>query len=833
MSTNQRHLGPYELQQRLSGTRYHESWKARDQQHQRQVEITILHLQETNATALISRFLYETKNLTALNHPSIAKIYEVQAFTSSEQFETMDGAAQSHAYIVREYIDGMSLANYIDATSRVGDFPALTDIYRILAPASSALDYAHQHGIIHSRLKPTHILFTRPEAPEESQGETKLVGFGMHNMQSPLTLPVEDAAYISPEVAQGQMVNTRSDIYTLGVILYELCTGTLPFQGDTTSDMLLQHIHAAPMSPALINPQIVPGMTAIILRCLAKDPSARFPTGAALTAALSRVATTPSMTRMGQSDAGSSGNRLTPWFTPAQVKIDETYLSPQRSERLPEPTVSDAETRENVAGTYHIADVPTALPSAPTSSVNALTPDGSHTPSHTDAVAHSPRSASDLLSAMETQRLRPESHGNTPVQAAPPALPPGPPHLPARGAGFWRTSRGKRLTIVVSALLCLAVIAAGLAAFFTSQHYGIAAPSLSGHAFFVSSGLLDPNNPKGIVDGLQIDLTNIPAPAPGKSYYAWLLGDTDTSIAAPPLALGTLSLLNGHVSNAYNSPQNDNLLSRYSRFLVTEEDAVAPPTNPSLDTSTWRYGAVFSRVPSPEDTQNHFSLLDHLRHLLAQDPKLAKVGLTGGLDIWLFRNSLKVLEWSGSARDAYNSGDTGLIQRQAVRILDYLDGTQYVQTENIPSTLAPVLVDPKIARVALLEVSQSQEPPGYLKHIGNHLREITNSPNVNVSQKQLATEINRAINNVQAWYLGVHDDAAQLIHMNPAQLRQASTLATLNHMFKLANNAFVGETDSATNQVKEGVSQIHYKAQRLATFDIVACNDNEITRPCV
>ncbi|GCE17877.1 hypothetical protein [Dictyobacter kobayashii] len=226
-------------------------------------------------------------------------------------------------------------------------------------------------------------------------------------------------------------------------------------------------------------------------------------------------------------------------------------------------------------------------------------------------------------------------------------------------------------------------------------------------------------------------------------------------------------------------------------------------------------------------------MLDHLRHLLAQDPKLAKVGLTGGLDIWLFRNSLKILEWAGSARDSYNSGNTGLIQRQAVRILDYLDGTQYVQTENIPSDIQPILVDPKIARVALLEVSQSEEPPGYLKHIGNHLREIISSPNVNDSQKKLANEINLAINNVQSWYLGVHDDAAQLIHMSPQQLHQPGTMMTLNHMFKLANNAFVGETDPATNQVKEGVSQIHYEAQRLATFDIMACSNNETSRPCV
>ncbi|GCE17879.1 serine/threonine protein kinase [Dictyobacter kobayashii] len=163
MSMSQRYLGPYELRQRLSSTHQYESWKAWDRQQQREVEITILHLQEVNASGFMSRFFYETKNLTILNHPSIAKIYEVQVFPSTDLAEQTDGFGAGNACIVREYIDGMSLADYIDATSRGGDFPALADIYHILAPICSALDYAHQHGIIHSRLKPTHILFTRPE----------------------------------------------------------------------------------------------------------------------------------------------------------------------------------------------------------------------------------------------------------------------------------------------------------------------------------------------------------------------------------------------------------------------------------------------------------------------------------------------------------------------------------------------------------------------------------------------------------------------------------------------------------------------------------------------
>ncbi|GER87092.1 hypothetical protein KDW_12540 [Dictyobacter vulcani] len=652
-------------------------------------------------------------------------------------------------------------------------------------------------------------MFEREPDSQEPLGEAKLTGFGLHNILSPLVLPAEDAAYISPEVAQGQTENIRSDIYSLGVILYELCTGTLPFHGDSVAELLQQHIHATPMSPALINPHIVPGLTAIILRCLAKEPAARFPTAAALVAAVAKVLNAPTSSRLGQSGTAISGNRLTPRGTSLDAMDDVTYLSPQVSGAFTQLPL----TAQTQSGEYTQAPMMTPLPAVSVSNSG-----------HTQMAVSSGQSQG-MLSAQPTQQL--EGHG----ASTPDLQPQQAPNLIR--AGRRNRSRKKNLAIWASVLLCLLVVGAGLMTFLLLQRQSAAAETLSGHAFFVSSGLIDSNNPNGIVDGLQLDLSHIPAPQAGKSYYAWLLGDNDANVTIPALSLGTLQILNGRVSKSFTSNDNKNLLSRYSRFLVTEEDASMPPANPSLDQNTWRYGAFFSQVPSPEDTQNHYSLLDHLRHLLAQDPKLASVGLSGGLDIWLFRNTLKILEWSGSARDAYRSGDTGLMQRQAVRILDYLDGTQYVQTEKIPANLSPILVDPKIARVALLEVSQSESPPAYLLHIGNHLHEISFAPNVNGDQKKLATEINVAINNVKSWFLGVHDDAAAIIHMSPDQLRKPETLARLNHMFKLANNAFVGETDPATNQVREGVSQIHYKAQQLATFDVMACSASKASKSCI
>jgi hypothetical protein len=323
----------------------------------------------------------------------------------------------------------------------------------------------------------------------------------------------------------------------------------------------------------------------------------------------------------------------------------------------------------------------------------------------------------------------------------------------------------------------------------------------------------------GIADQFQISLQNIQPPAIGKSYYVWLLSDSKTQ--ALPLLLGTLPVRNGQATMTYaGDSHHTDILASYSRFLVTEEDASTPPVNYTLDKRAWIFGAAFSEVPNPKDTAEHFSLLDHLRHLLAQDPKLKAAGLIGGLDIWLFRNTQKLLEWAGSARDA---SDPAFMQRQLIRILDYLDGSQFVGTEKLPPGLAPIEVNPTIAHVALLEIDPTQTPPGYLKHIGTHLREITQSPGVSADQQALAVRINNAIDNVQFWLENVHKDTETLLQMPAKQLLQPGATKILDDLLTQANYAFIGQTDPNTLQVKEGVAQIHYNIQRLATFNIQPC----------
>ena len=817
MNSNRRYLGPYQLRNRLEGNGTGEVWQAFDEQQQRVVAVSVLHVDAQDASELIPRFLYETKNLRNLQHPNIAQILDVQVTSPSGNHQQ-----PTDAYIVTEYVEGPSLADYLAATSHIGKFPTVANLYQMLAPIASALDYAHQNGIIHGRINPTSIVFDARMATENSPGEPRLINFGTHGMQPPLALPIYEVYYISPEIAQGHTENTRSDLYSLGIILYELATGTHPFQGDTVADVMMQQIHATPMSPVLINPRVVPALTAVIMRCLAKEPAARFPTVSAMVSALDRVMKSPASISLGLSNPGFSD--ASPYQTPtiSPVNTRNPSSNPGYTPLPPVPLPSAQPISFETVPTVHQANQPSSsFSSAPQASGTDFSGDASPTfltPAHNSMQAH--------LSTAQTMR--------TPLPSVPaaPSVPysSGAPSLAARPP----VRPNRRLLPLLLALALVAVLViSGLAAFLLHPFSSSSVNNgpIFGHTFFTSSGLLNQNDTSGITDGIQLDLQNLPNPQSGKGYYAWLLADTDTTDISP-VALGRLTVLNGHATKTFVDPQNNDLLAKYSRFLVTEEDASTPPNNPSLDTANWRFAAFFSRVPNPDDTAHHYSVLDHLRHLLAQDPTLKGVGLDGGLDTWLFRNTLKILEWSGSARDAFKTHDSELIRRQSIRVLDYLDGTQLVTTENIPSDLSPILVDPTIGKVGMFQISPDQNPPGYLKHIGNHLREISLSAHVTPTQQRTANKMNVALNNVHGWLDSVHSVANQLVHMTPDQLREPQTLTLLNTMFNQATAAFVGQTDPNTNEVKEGVSQIHYEAQSLATFDVQGCSSANVKNFC-
>jgi hypothetical protein len=378
--------------------------------------------------------------------------------------------------------------------------------------------------------------------------------------------------------------------------------------------------------------------------------------------------------------------------------------------------------------------------------------------------------------------------------------------------------RNNRLVVLIAALLLLLLLGSGLGTFYLLSHQ--AAPPLFttnpivGHAFFISSGEFIENSSQGFNDQLQINLSNIPNPAPGKSYYAWLLGDKNQS-NAQAILLGKLSVDHGNVHFPYRGNQNHtNLFKFASRILITEENANIKPANPSPDKRTWRYNAEISQTLDPKDTAHHLSMLDHLRDLLAEDTPASGIVIYGGLDTQLLRQTEKILEWAGSARDEKKS--IPLMRNQFIRILDYLDGDANVQAD-VP-TGTPMLVRAPFA--ILGPDTSSTQNIDYLDEITAHLNTIARLPGGTPDKLKLIAEIRTALGNMKKWLEQVRQDVKQLINMTGAQLLQSATLSILDNMYSQAFYAYIGRLNPSTDEEQPGVIQMYYYTEHLATFDI-------------
>lgn len=381
-----------------------------------------------------------------------------------------------------------------------------------------------------------------------------------------------------------------------------------------------------------------------------------------------------------------------------------------------------------------------------------------------------------------------------------------------------RQRRGEFIGLL--AILIIILIGSGLAKFFLFAHpEDVAATTnqIVGHAFFVSSGQLNEGNSQGNNDELQIELQNVPTLAHGNNYYAWLLNDENQS-PTRFISLGALSVDHGYVHFHYSGDQqHTNLISVTSRLLITEENASSVPNQPSLDRARWRYYAEIPQKPASLKQQP--AALNCLRALLDGGASLQELGVQGGLNIQLLKNTAKVLEWVYSARDSWDSRDTEFIHRQVVRTLDYLDGVGAVQLDVPPGT--SLLVKPSFAQVPLLTSTPNQAPDSYPHLISDQLTCLISTPSIKEEMRMLAIQSRQALSeNVQPRLTRVRQDAKQLVQMTDAQLLQPSALLLLDDMVATANYAFVGRLDPSTNEVQPGVVQIFYNIQHLATYDI-------------
>jgi serine/threonine-protein kinase len=787
MSTSPQRLGKYGLSERLGYGGMAEVWKAFDPQLQRYVAIKLLHANLRDDPNFATRFQREAQLIASLHHPNIVQVHDFQMNAPSGPEDKTPTA-----YMVMDYVEGQTLATYIHATSAQGHVPEPADLLRLFTSICVAVDYAHQHGMIHRDIKPANILLDARNTVYNPMGEPILTDFGVAKLMGISVTGLSGAQvgtplYISPEQAKGHAGNELSDLYSLGVILYELVTGVTPFRGDNAQDVLTQQISAVPPSPMQLNSKIPPALSLVIMRSLSKDPGARFPSASSLAAALAEALRLPVPENLGvpsyPQDAISGPTIVgTPVLSPAITPNFQT------------------EARPNTGGITPPLQQP-------------LTP-------------------------------RPLT---TPIAVPPQTQPAAPPLVVAPAP----KQRRRSLYLLLIPLLLLVLIGSGLGYWFLARPSLNTAPvsPIVGQAFFVSSNQLAVGSAQGIADELRIDLQNIPAPQAGKSYYLWLLGDRiipaktadllgKAPITVPLLLTNKLPVQNGSIHYLYpGDGSHNNLLSVGSRLLITEDDANATPSTPPTNRTTWKYYAELPQKLIPLDPVG-FSALIHIRHLFYNESDIKILGLYGGLDVWFLRNTESILEWSTAARDDWNGANTtdgqlSQIRDQFIRMLDYLDGSSNVHIDVPPGT--PVLVDQTAAKVAMLTVDPKvqnanldKNPIGYVDHTQFHVNQISQATDITRGQRQAAAHIIQAIKNAAVNLQNARQDIKQLFNLTNDQLRQPAAGTTLDSISQELTYALIGQPDPVTNQIHDGILQMHYYIQQLAAFTVTSVVPNKL-----
>lgn len=248
----------YRLEKRIGSGGMADVYMAKDLLLDRVVAVKILHSNFCEDNDFIVRFRHEAQSAGKLMHPNIVGIYDV-------------GNDQGIHYIVMEFVEGITLKQYIQTHPAI---PIDTAV-RIAIEIASALEAAHANGIVHCDIKPHNILLTET-------GKVKVTDFGIARAINSATVIDKRAVlgsvhYLSPEQAAGDKITEKADIYSLGVVLYEMLTHHLPFEGETAVSIALQHMRGEVPRPAKINPAISPMLEECVLTALQKDPEKRYP----------------------------------------------------------------------------------------------------------------------------------------------------------------------------------------------------------------------------------------------------------------------------------------------------------------------------------------------------------------------------------------------------------------------------------------------------------------------------------------------------------------------------------------------------------------------------
>ncbi len=248
--------GRYRLERKLGGGGMADVWLAEDQELGRKVAIKMLHDRYANDTQFVERFRREATHAAGLSHPNVVSIFD-------------RGEAGGSYFIVMEYVEGRTLKELIVTRGPCPVPVAISYVRQVLA----ALRYAHRNGIVHRDIKPHNVLV-------DHEGRVKVADFGIARAGSSQMTEagsiIGTAQYLSPEQARGAPVDESSDLYSTGILLFELLTGQVPFTGETPVEIAMKHLSQVPPAPSSIRSEIPHDLDLVVLRALAKEPADRY-----------------------------------------------------------------------------------------------------------------------------------------------------------------------------------------------------------------------------------------------------------------------------------------------------------------------------------------------------------------------------------------------------------------------------------------------------------------------------------------------------------------------------------------------------------------------------
>ncbi|MBQ8954539.1 MAG: protein kinase [Clostridia bacterium] len=297
--------GRYELEEIVGTGGMSVVYRAWDLKSDREVAVKVLRLEHTADETFIRQFNREAQAASKMTHPNIVNMFDVG----------QDGDTR---YLVMEYVKGVTLKDMIRQQGQIEPRRAVQMTLKILA----AIDHAHKNHIVHRDIKPQNILV-------DSEGRVKVADFGIARVVDSTSNTgtgnvLGSVHYFSPEQARGAVADAKSDLYSVGVVLYEMVTGRVPFDAETPMAVALKHIHEKPVPPSQHNPEVSKGLDEVILKALEKDAARRYQTAAEMATDLKRALKMPMggfLKHMPEDDDGNKGRRFPSWLLVSVVAL--------------------------------------------------------------------------------------------------------------------------------------------------------------------------------------------------------------------------------------------------------------------------------------------------------------------------------------------------------------------------------------------------------------------------------------------------------------------------------------------------------------------------------